>query len=158
MRISLGKKVALAIMIFIYGTGMIAINLRDTLRVTRNELTRFYETKMDNCTISRHDTLNYPSRGTYQVFYTDCNSDFYPIFLATGSKEYFKLNSQISKESNSVDIRLHDGEKIHEFKIRHPDTEDDRVLGAKVSLWFIGIATILILLTPNSRFKKIEES
>lgn len=153
MKIPAGKIVVLVVMAFIYGTGMIALNMRDTLRTTRVELTRFYEAKMDKCVIERIDTLKYPSRGTYQIFYTDCTTNFYPIFITKGSPEEFKIGSSISKESNSVDIELSDGGKISKLKIRHPDTEDDRGFGTKMFLVFIAIVTVLILLTPNSKFK-----
>ena len=144
-------------MIFIYGMGIIAINLSDHQRVTRDDLTRFYEAEMDSCKIERIDTLDVTNRGGYQVFYTDCSYDAYPIFLQDyNQKEIIKVNSVVIKESNSLDINIIENGKYYNLKLRHPDTQDDRGFGTLVSLGFMGVATILILLAPNSKFRKLE--
>jgi hypothetical protein len=159
MRIPPGKIAALIGAVFIYGTGIIAINLSDNLRVTRLELTRFYETEMDSCTIEQIDTLDAENRGGYQVFYTDCSNDFFPIFLQDNSKkEIIKINSVIVKKSNSLDVHILDKDKHHNLKIRHPDTQDDRGFGTMVALGFIGVATLLILVLPNSKFEKKQDT
>ena len=153
-----GKIVAIVGMAFIFGIGIISINLTDNQKVTRHELTRFYESEMDSCKIENIDTLDVANRGGYQVFYTDCSSDFYPIFLEDNSKnEVIKVNSLIIKNSNSLDIRILENDKHYDIKIRHPDSQDDRWFGTKIMLGFISVVTILILLTPNSKFKKIED-
>ena len=159
MRIPPGKIAALIGMVFIYGTGIIVINLSDNLRVTRLELTRFYETEIDTCRIERIDTLDATNHGGYQVFYTDCSNDYFPIFLEDNSKkEFFKINSVVIKKSYSPDIYIIDNDRHHNLKIRHPDTQDDRGFGTMVALGFIGIATLLILVLPNSKFEKTKDT
>jgi hypothetical protein len=157
MIISPGKIATLLMMLFVYGWGIVYIYFSDTLEVTRKELTRFYKSRLDSCLINRIDTLKYAGRGgTYQVFYSDCSNAYYPIILESGNKEVFKLNSLISKDSLSVDIIISDGIKFYSAKISNPDSMDDRGFGIKILLGFIIVTTILILLMPSSRFKRIE--
>lgn len=145
-------------MVFIYGMAMLAINLTDNLKVTRDELTRFYSTKMDSCVITRIDTINYSGgRGTYQIFYTNCNADFYPVLFENGNSADFNINSKIIKKANSIEFKLLSGDKFQDSRMRHPDNEDDRAFGTKVASIFMCIATVLILLTPNSKFEKVEQ-
>jgi hypothetical protein len=155
MKISLGKKIAILTMIFIYGMAMLAMNLTDNLKVTRAELTRFYSTKMDSCIITQIDTINYAGgRGTYQIFHTDCDADFYPVLFEDGNRADFNINSMIIKEANSIEFRLLSSDTFQDSKMRHPDNEDDRSFGTKVASIFLCIAIILILLASNSKFEK----
>ena len=108
---------------------------------------------MDSCVIIRIDTVNYSGgRGTYQIFYTECDANFYPVLFEKGNSADFNINSKIIKKANSIEFKLLNGDKSQYSEMRHPDNEDDRAFGTKVCVIFMCIATVLILLTPNSKF------
>lgn len=156
MKIPPGKIVALIGVGFFYGVGILAFNLSDNLKVSRMELKRFYETAMDNCTILRIDTLDADNRGGYRVFYTNCSTDFYPIFLEDYDKRaLITVNAVISKKANALDIDVRDKDNQYKLKIRHPDTQDDRKFTTMVGLVVIGVAALVILILPNSRFQNL---
>lgn len=153
MKIPPGKIVALVGVVFFYGVGILAFNLSDDLAVSRMELKRFYETAMDNCTILRIDTLDADNHGGYRVFYTNCSTDFYPVFLEDYDKRaLITVNAVISKKANALDIDVRDKNNLYTLKLRHPDTQDDRRLTTMFGLLFIGVMALVILILPNSRF------
>lgn len=158
MKIPPGKIIALIGVVFFYGVGILAFNLSDDLAVSRMELKRFYETAMDNCTILRIDTLDADNHGGYQVFYTNCSADFYPIFLEDYDKRaLITVNAVISKKANALDIDVRDKDNQYKLKIRHPDTQDDRRFITMAGLVVIGVAALVILILPNSMFQKLED-
>lgn len=119
------------------------------------ELKRFYETEMDSCTIQRIDTLDAENRGGYLVFYTNCSTDFYPIFLEDYDKRtLIRVNAVISKRANALDIYVRDNDNQYNLKIRHPDTQDDRGSITTVALVLMGVITVVILVLPNSMFER----
>ena len=132
----------------------------DTLKSTRLELERFYADKIDNCKIIYVETRKYPSRGDYTIFYTDCTPDYYPIFIekarydTTDYKRLFDKGIRISKEANSQGILITNNGSEYQIRIRNPKTEDDRWFGTRVALIFFTIATILIIILPNSLYDK----
>lgn len=138
--------------------GLIAFSIGDNLKTTRHQLTKLYEVSFDKCEISKVETMPYPSRGTYKIFYTDCTNDFYPFLLDRNKKEtdysIFKVGTIISKEINSVNIDIWDNERQYTLKMRHPEDEDDRAFGAGVFLTFILIVVAIIIIIPNSLFDK----
>jgi len=150
------RKVAVWIgVLLIYGIGTIVANLSDNMKVSRMELKRFYEAEMDSCTIQRIDTLDAENRGGYVVFYTNCSTDFYPIFLEDYDKRtLIRVNAVISKKANALDIYVRDNDSQYNLKIRHPDTQDDRGLTTTVTLVLMGVITLVILILPNSMFER----
>jgi hypothetical protein len=155
MKIPPGKIVALVGVVFFYGVGILAFNLSDDLAVSRMELKRFYETAMDNCTILRIDTLDADNHGGYRVFYTNCSTDFYPVFLEDYDKRaLITVNAVISKKANALDIDVRDKENQYKLKIRHPDTQDDRRFITMFGLVLISVVALVILILPNSMFQK----
>ncbi len=150
------RKVAVWIgVLFIYGIGTIVAYLSDNLNVSRLELQRFYEAEMDSCTIQRIDTLDAENRGGYLVFYTNCSTDFYPIFLEDYDKRsLIRVNAVISKKANALDIHIRDNDNQYNLKIRHPDTQDDRGVTTTVTLVLMGVITLVILVLPNSMFER----
>lgn len=158
MKIAPGKIAAWIGVLFIYGIGTIVANLSDDLAVSRMELKRFYETGMDNCTILRIDTLDADNHGGYRVFYTNCSTDFYPVFLEDYDKRaLITVNAVISKKANALDIYVRDRDNEYKLKIRNPDTQDDRKFITMVGLVVIGVAALVILILPNSMFQKLED-
>lgn len=155
MKIPPGKIVALVGVVFFYGVGILVFNLSDDLAVSRMELKRFYETAMDNCTIVRIDTLDADNHGGYRVFYTNCSTDFYPVFLEDYDKRaLITVNAVISKKANALDIDVRDKENQYKLKIRHPDTQDDRRFITMFGLVLISVVALVILILPNSMFQK----
>lgn len=150
------RKIAVWIgVLLIYGIGTIVANWSDNLKVSRMELQRFYEAEMDNCIIQRIDTLDVENRGGYLVFYTNCSTDFYPIFLEDYDKRaLIKVNAVISKKANALDIHVRDNDNQYNLKIRHPDTQDDRGVTTTVTLVLMGVITLVILVLPNSIFER----
>lgn len=146
---------ALVGVVFFYGVGILVFNLSDDLAVSRMELKRFYETAMDNCTIVRIDTLDADNHGGYRVFYTNCSTDFYPVFLEDYDKRaLITVNAVISKKANALDIDVRDKENQYKLKIRHPDTQDDRRFITMFGLVLISVVALVILILPNSMFQK----
>jgi hypothetical protein len=73
--------ISIIIVILIFGMAIIVINLIDDFKSTRDELTIFYRTSFDNCTLTTLVKKKYPGRGDYSVFYTDCSPNHFPILL-----------------------------------------------------------------------------
>ena len=143
---------------FFFGLVLLSINMTDNFRQTKSELTLFYTTSFDTCTLTKLEKRKYPGRGDYSVFYTNCNSDYFPVLLEKGttteSYNLFKENVKLIKNSNSSELTLTDDKDVHKLRVRKPEDEDDRGFSTKVILIFVGIVMAVILVLPNSLFEK----
>ena len=143
---------------FVFGVGLVFTNVRDTLKSTRNELTQFYETKLDSCIIIDIEQRKYPSRGYYSVFYTNCSHKYFPVLIDDNppylNKALIEAKAIVIKDSFSTDLTVINNGITTKFKIKNPKDEDDRWSGSKVLLIFMLIGTILIIISPDSLFNK----
>jgi hypothetical protein len=143
---------------FFNGLILIAVNMTDNFRQTKDELTLFYTTSFDTCTLTKLEKRKYPGRGDYSIFYTDCASNYFPVLLEknspTESYNLFKENVKLTKTTNSVDVVLTADKVPHRVRIRNPEDEDDRAFSTKVILIFTGIAIALAILLPDRLFEK----
>ena len=73
----------------------------------------------------------------------------------TSAVELFQEGSLISKEPLSTTLTIATGDDERTIQIRHFETEDDRPFSIKVIGTFLLVATILILVIPNSQYEKI---
>ena len=145
------------VIIFVFGMGLIMTNLNDRLKLTRDELTKLYEVNFDSCMLTKLEKRKYPERGDYQVFYTSCSDENFPILLELNSNwrhpDLFKENVILTKKSKSVELRISDNGIVTNVRLRNPKDEDTRPFGAKVALIFMSVCTILIILLPNSLYE-----
>ena len=158
IKLSPRKIIAVLGIMFFSGLILIAVNMTDNFRQTKDELTLFYATTFDTCTLTKLEKRKYPGRGDYSIFFTDCSSNYLPVLLEkntpTESYNLFKENVKLTKTKNSVEVVLTENKVVHRLGIRKPEDEDDRGFSTKVILIFMGIATALAILLPDRLFEK----
>jgi len=146
------------LIVFFFSVVLGAINIANNFEQTKGELTLFYKTSFDTCSLTSLEKRKYPGRGDYSVFYTDCSSEYFPILLEKGTQtaDYglFKEQVTVIKATNSVDLILtDDNEVVHKLRIRKPEDEDDRGFSTKIILIIMGVSITINLLLPNSLFE-----
>jgi hypothetical protein len=138
----------------------VSIFTSDMLKPTRLELETFFEDELTNCEIIIVVEREYPGKGTYQLFGTNCNSKYYPIILDKVSdyKDYerFEKGMIVNKKANSVNLTLKKSTSELKLKIRHPSNEDERFFSIKIMLIFFGTIFVIMFFIPNSFWERKE--
>ncbi|MEQ8714570.1 MAG: hypothetical protein RIC80_16235 [Cyclobacteriaceae bacterium] len=130
----------------------------DTLEPTRKELEEFFAAGLSNCRINSVVYRQYSGRGQYQLFRTDCSSNYYPILLdaKADSDQYnsFEEGLIVNKEARSLELTLTGSDKRIELNIRHSSEEDDRIDRMQFVVLFFGCAILFMLFIPNSFWER----
>jgi hypothetical protein len=142
--------------VMVVATVMIYSN--DMLKRTRLELETFYQAELSNCEITRVVERQYSGKGTYNLFQTNCSTEYYPILLDKESKyedyDLFEEGLIVNKKANSVDLSLTGLTSELKLKIRHPSDEDDRFFSLKIVLIFFGTVLVVMVFIPNSFWER----
>ncbi|MEQ8582013.1 MAG: hypothetical protein RIC30_03930 [Marinoscillum sp.] len=142
--------------VMVVATVMIYSN--DMLKRTRLELETFYQAELSNCEITRVVERQYSGKGTYNLFQTNCSTEYYPILLDKESKyeDYYLFEEGliVNKKANSVDLSLTGLTSELKLKIRHPSDEDDRFFSLKIVLIFFGTVLVVMVFIPNSFWER----
>ena len=138
--------------------GCVMTYTNDTMKRTRLELENFLAAELSNCEITNVVERQYSGRGNYQLFRTNCSSEYYPILLdmesANENYDRFEEGLIVNKKANSVSLTLTGSTSELELKLRHPSDEDDRFSSMKIVLIFFGIALIIMVFIPNSFWER----
>jgi len=158
MTFGIKKKLNMAMIFVVMLVAIVMTYSNDILERTRLELETFFEAELSNCEITRVVERQYPGKGTYQLFRTNCSSAYYPILLdkeaVREDYECFNEGMIVNKKAKSVKLILKGATSEHQLKIRYPSDEDDRFSSMKFILIFFGIALLIVTFIPNSFWER----
>ena len=152
------KLLNMAAIFIVLVVALVMIFSNDMLKRTRLELEVFYKAELSNCEITRMVERQYSGKGTYQLFQTNCSTEYYPILLDKESEyenyDRFEEGLIVNKKANSVDLTLTGSASELKLKIREPSDEDDRFFSMRIVLIFFGTVLVIMVFIPNSFWER----
>ncbi|MEQ9220295.1 MAG: hypothetical protein RLO17_19740 [Cyclobacteriaceae bacterium] len=152
------KIVALVISYIIFFGVILYVSIHNDLKTYQLQLKIFYDASLSNCEISNVVERPFPGgRGTYKLFTTGCNIDYYPISPEPYSETTVNLFSKgtiVNKQPKSTSISIARNGLFERLNFRNFEDEDSRPFTLKVIAIALLIYTIIVLISPNSSFEK----
>jgi hypothetical protein len=139
------------VIIIFYVTCLIVIYCMDFNKKSEYEQSYLYKIPLDTCRITGIEKMDEWNHGGYFAFYTDCYTNYFPIFLNEDSLgnnlKLFNVGSILIKDSNSLNLRIISENLEHQIQIKKPeDLSNKGILYLFTSIIFAFVIFLIITL------------